>query len=180
MRHLMIAERYAGGLSAAIEDAARLEPAMEALNHFHELLASNDGLRHFLLNPAIGAERRIELLDVALDTLEQCPDEVQRLLHLLVRRNRTQLAGAVAARFEGFADERLNRIEAAVTTAEPLTGEQAERIREALARATGKTVRIELHVDPAIIDGVVARVEGRVIDGSVRSTLEQLRATLRS
>jgi F-type H+-transporting ATPase subunit delta len=62
-----------------------------------------------------------------------------------------------------------------VRSAIELTPEQAERLREALNRATGKDVEVKVVVDPSVLGGVVARVGDLVIDGSVRHRLEQLR-----
>ena len=57
----------------------------------------------------------------------------------------------------------------------PLTADQIERLRDALANATNKDVEVKVVVDPSVLGGVVARVGDVVIDGSVRHRLEQLK-----
>ena len=60
----------------------------------------------------------------------------------------------------------------------PLTEEQKERLRAALANATGRNVTLKVVVDPAVLGGVVATIGDTVIDGTVRTHLDQLKSRL--
>ena len=51
-------------------------------------------------------------------------------------------------------------------------------MRKALERRTGKKVIMTTVVDPALISGVVAHVAGMVLDGSVASSLSNIRHRL--
>ncbi len=55
-----------------------------------------------------------------------------------------------------------------------------ERLRAALAHATGKDLELKVIVDPSVIGGVVARVGDVVIDGSVARRLASLREAMKS
>ena len=48
----------------------------------------------------------------------------------------------------------------------------------ALANATGKNVSLKVVVDPSVIGGLVATVGDTVIDGTVRTHLDQLKSRL--
>ena len=71
-----------------------------------------------------------------------------------------------------------NILQAQVTTAVPLSSERSASLAAALGRATGGTVKIDAHVDPAIIGGVIARVGSTVFDGSVTRQLEIMKTQL--
>jgi F-type H+-transporting ATPase subunit delta len=60
----------------------------------------------------------------------------------------------------------------------PLSAEQEERLRAALASATGKQVNLKVVVDPSVLGGLVATVGDTVIDGSVRTRIDQLKSRL--
>ena len=60
----------------------------------------------------------------------------------------------------------------------PLTADQQERLKAALANATGKNVDLKVIVDPSVIGGLVATVGDTVIDGTVRTHLDQLKSRL--
>jgi len=65
-----------------------------------------------------------------------------------------------------------------VTTTVPLTDSQQARLRGALDTFSGKTVTMECAVDREILGGVVARIGGTVIDGSLRTRLERIKKAL--
>ena len=67
---------------------------------------------------------------------------------------------------------------AEVRTVVPLTEDQQTRLAAALANATGKAVNVKVIVDPSILGGLVATVGDTVIDGSVRTRLDQLKSRL--
>ena len=52
------------------------------------------------------------------------------------------------------------------------------RLADALEKATGKKVEVKVIVDPTVLGGLVAQVGDTVIDGSVRTRLEQLKTAL--
>ena len=56
-----------------------------------------------------------------------------------------------------------------------LTPDQRERLAAAISSATGKQVEVKVVVDPSVLGGIVTTVGDTVIDGSVRSRLEQLK-----
>ena len=67
---------------------------------------------------------------------------------------------------------------AEVRSAVALTDDQRERLAAALANATGKQVELKVVVDPSVLGGLVATVGDTVIDGSVRTRLDQLKTLL--
>jgi F-type H+-transporting ATPase subunit delta len=75
-------------------------------------------------------------------------------------------------------DERLGRVKAVVTSAEPLDAEIQDRLRRRLGEVTGKDVYLELRQDPTLLGGVVSQVGSRVYDGSLKMQLARLRDEL--
>ena len=67
---------------------------------------------------------------------------------------------------------------AEVRTVVPLTDDQQTRLAAALANATGKAVNIKVVIDPSVLGGIVATVGDTVIDGSVRTRIDQLKSRL--
>ena len=65
-----------------------------------------------------------------------------------------------------------------VISAIPLQEEEKQSIRQELAARLDLTGDVIFRVDPTILGGLVVRVGDRVVDGSVRSHMEGLRAVL--
>lgn len=177
MRNYLIAERYARGLSQSIANDTDVEPMARALHDLGTLFETSHDLRSVLANPAVDRSKRQQVLDGVL-AAEQMPRTVARLAQVLLRRGRIALLPDVAQVFATLADARLNRVQAAVTTALALNEDRAGRLGSALERYSGKTVRLKYEVDPTILGGVVVRLGSTVVDGSVRTRLEGLREAL--
>jgi F-type H+-transporting ATPase subunit delta len=88
------------------------------------------------------------------------------------------LLPAIARAYRDMTDAHVGRVRADVTSAEELAPATLDRVRRSLEQRTGKKVLVTPRVDPTLIGGVVARVGDLVLDGSVRTQLEDLRARL--
>ncbi len=67
---------------------------------------------------------------------------------------------------------------ATVTVAAPLSAEQQAKLSSLLERNAGRPVRVTTVLDPSLLGGVRIQVGNDVIDGSIRSRLDDLRLQL--
>jgi len=100
------------------------------------------------------------------------------LVRLLVARGGIHVLPEIAAAYSHLVDDYRGIQAAAVVTAVPLDNKDKEKLAEELGAMVGKKVQLESTVDPAIIGGLVARVGGRLLDGSTRSKLLALKKEL--
>ncbi|MBI4188276.1 MAG: ATP synthase F1 subunit delta [Chloroflexi bacterium] len=100
------------------------------------------------------------------------------LVHLLVAKGRLSIIGHIADDFRQLLDDYRGIEQAEVITAIPLNDEDKLRLGERLGAIVGKEVVIKPATDSSLIGGVVARIGGKLIDGSTRSRLEALKKEL--
>ncbi|MBM4445266.1 MAG: ATP synthase F1 subunit delta [Chloroflexi bacterium] len=133
------------------------------------------GVVSFLENPRVGQARKTELLQSALSAVAPA---ALNLASLLVARNRLRMMTSLLAEYRRLAYEHKGLVEADVITAVPITEGEEARIGRDLAAITGKTVMLGVEVDPQIMGGLVVRVGDKLIDGSVRTRLQEMRRSL--
>jgi F-type H+-transporting ATPase subunit delta len=126
-----------------------------------------------LSDPALPADRRVAVVEELLGG--KALRASVALSSFVVAAGRAGELPEIVDRFVELAAAEQRRAVAEVRSAVPLSGEQTDRLREALNHATGKDVDVKVVVDPSVLGGVVARVGDVVIDGSVRRRLEQLK-----
>ncbi|HEX4998641.1 MAG TPA: ATP synthase F1 subunit delta [Terriglobia bacterium] len=167
------ANRYAKALMDVLypNDA---ETGLIQLDGFVAILATEPEATQVLENPTVSIERRQALLNKIADAAGFIAP-VRRFLDLLVARNRMDLLGDVVAAYRKFLDERMGVVRAHVTSAQPLDDSEQSALRAKLEQATGRQVRMEVSVDPALIGGVVAQVGSTIYDGSMRQQLKTFR-----
>jgi F-type H+-transporting ATPase subunit delta len=105
---------------------------------------------------------------------------VLKFLGHVLERGRIIGLPDIARAYLRLADDAMGRVQAHIVSATPLPPEGIARIKNGLAKATGKTIVASQSVDPELIGGIVVRVGSYVVDGSVRNTLAQLKTSLRS
>ena len=171
------AARYARALFDVAIKESNPEQAEQELGAFAALLQSHADLQKALTNPAIPAANKRAVVEQLLDRL-QPSSPVRKLLLLLAERDRLELFPDMLDVYRQRLMEHMNVIQAEITTAAPLAGDQATRLQERLAKATGRTVTMTTKVDPAIIGGVVTRIGSTVYDGSVATRLAAMRQRL--
>ncbi len=179
MSDYLAARRYARALSAAITSSAELDPALEWLRDFSALIEGDAAFRDAVTNPINPISERLGVLDEVLRAMN-AGELLTRFAKTVLQRGRIEHIGAITRVFRRHVDDRLNRTTALVTTAHELDTAQENEIKSALAAYSGKEVRLVKAIDETIIGGVVAKLEGSVIDGSLRARLNQLRASLLS
>lgn len=130
---------------------------------------------------ALMSSSRLSFDDKAKFLSEQLADVTPlalNLLYLLIVRGRLRMIGDIAGEYRRLLGNYHGIEEAEVLTAVPLGDRDKPALEERLGRITGKKVVVKPAVDPALLGGIVARIGGKLLDGSTRSRLEALKKSL--
>jgi F-type H+-transporting ATPase subunit delta len=130
-----------------------------------------------LESPKIKFEDKSRLLKVSLAGISPL---ALNLVMMLVARGNVNMVPEIAAEYRRLVDEYRGIESADVVTAVPLDKRDEEHLARELGGMTGKKVQLKSRTDPAIIGGIVARVGGKLLDGSTRSKLLALKKELAS
>ena len=163
----------------AVFDIAREQDTLDQWRDDLQTIADVLGLpdvQAFMESPRVSEENKQQLLDQHLGSVAQLG---RNLAMILIRRNRSHLARGILADYLGMLDEERGIVAASVTSAEQMDDDLQEQVRQLLNRQVGRDLRLSVDVDPEIIGGFVARVGDRVLDGSTRARLRNLREWLR-
>ncbi len=171
-----IARRYAKAMVAIAHEEQSLEATRAELQRL-AALAGHPDLGPVLANPLLSAENRKRLASTLADHLHLRP-VTRNFLFLLADRQRLTELAAIADHYQRLVDQALGRVRTQITSAVELDADQERDLIAVLERKTGRTVLAERRVDPELLGGVVVAIEGTVFDGSVRTQLQRLAATI--
>jgi len=168
------ARRYADAIFELAQSEQRLDGWEEDLNLLDQVFRS-PRVSEQLGNPSIPAAKKDGFID---EYLRPASQETRNLARVLVSRGRSDLTGQILAAYRDRLDVVRGIVHAQVTTAVSLSDGERAAVGERLRQMTGHQVTLETNVDPAIIGGIVVRIGDKLIDGSTRSRLLQLKQRL--
>ncbi len=160
-------------VAVANDAVAAVEDEMFRLARAYE---SNEQLRSSLDDATLPAERRQRIVEQLLGG--KAHNVTVQLASMLVGTGQVSLLPQVADALSRRASSEQQLEVAEIRSAVALTDAQRNRVTDALAKATGKRLNVKVVVDPSVIGGIVATVGDEVIDDTVRTRLDQVKARL--
>jgi F-type H+-transporting ATPase subunit delta len=163
------------GMTAVLVNAerdGRLDTVEDELFRFSRIVAGDPGLRDAFSGRAVGIDRKAELVRRLL--AGRAAPETVRLAVEAACHPRGLRTEQVLQRFADAAAERREQLLALVVTAVPPTRQQQDRLVAALRRLYGRSIRLRIDVDPAVVGGARVSVTGEVLDGTVAGRIEEL------
>ena len=173
-RPLDLVEAFEVLATEAALDAAdargELDGVEDELFRFGRIIAGDPDLSRVLSDRAAPATGKTELLDRLLT------DKVSPVTALLLRNvltgSHVGTADVAVERLSETASARRGQSVAHVTSAVALSAAQEQRLTRVLSRLYGRTIGLQVTVDPDVLGGLVIRVGDEVIDGSIAHRLE--------
>jgi len=169
-------EGYARGLFEIARAEGTIDEVEDELFRFARSYESSDELRNALSDEQIPAGKRQAIVEDLLGG--KVTSTTTQLISMVVGSGRARELPAIVDKLVARASSAKNLEVAEVRVAVPLTEDQQTRLGAALANATGKQVNLKVVVDPSVLGGIVATVGDTVIDGTVRTRIEQLKSRL--
>jgi len=164
---------YAEALLAVARSEGNLAEVEDELFRFARVLEANDDLRTTLTDAALPVSRRQQIVEDLLGG--QANPTTTALVSMVVGTGRSRDLPAIIDELVKLSAAEGNREVAEVRSAVPLTDDQKQRLATALEANTGKKVELKVIIDPTVLGGLVAQVGDTVIDGSIKTRLQQLK-----
>lgn len=173
-----LAGRYATAVfELALEEKA-LEPLARDLAQLRVALETSEDLLSLVRSPVLTREEQSKALEAVLESAAAHPLTRKLVLLLAQKRRLFVLAGIIRA-FENLVARHKGEIAAIITSARPLSDGETAELKRILKEKLGREPKLEAHVDPKLLGGLVLKVGSRMIDSSLRAKLDGLRLAMR-
>lgn len=179
-----------GDLVEALEQLARravlgvaekdqsLDEVEDQLFRFGRILDREPQLCSLLADESVPAHKRVGLLRTVLG--DRVTAVTATLLEQTVRSPRERSLDRAAEELSELAAARRDRYVGHVRTPVRLTPDQEHRLADSLRRLYQRPISLQVEHDPSLLGGLVVRVGGDLIDGSISAKLAAARRTLPS
>jgi F-type H+-transporting ATPase subunit delta len=173
-----VAGRYASALFDLAKEEKALGQVESQLKTFQGLLENAADLRRLVRSPVISRENQAKAL-AALCARAGITGLTANFLNLLAHNRRLAVVGDVIAGFRALLARERGEVSAEVTTAHALSAEQLDLLKATLRSAVGKNVAVNTRVDPNQLGGLIVKVGSKMIDSSLRTKLNTLKAAMK-
>ena len=165
---------YADAFLAAANGVGVGAALSEYRSFLDEVVEKFPELRRLLGSAIMNRDEKVKI--VSRISEGRCSEFFANFLKVLARHDRLDLLSTIyqesERRFETESGKRRVQVRSAVS----LTPEMQARIVDSLQTRLGFQPLLEVHVDPALLGGLVIRIGDTVYDSSLRTRLKQLRA----
>jgi F-type H+-transporting ATPase subunit delta len=161
--------RLARALFRAARRAGELEPVAADLARLNAVLRAAPEVNRIIHHPRISKAAKDDLLGGAAET-----ELVRRLVVALIAAREITLLVDINRQFQQMARQEAGTVKVEVRTAVELAPDDAAALGSALNRYLGRRAILQVVLDPSLIAGVRVRVDGLVLDASLKARLAAL------
>jgi len=160
------------------DEQKALDQTAKDLTLLKQMLAESADLRRLVGSPLLARADQARAMEAVL-AQAGIGDLVRKFVGLVAQNRRLF---ALPGMIDGFLAElarRRGEQTAQVVAAQPLTDAQLAAVTDALKKAMGSKVAVDVRVDPTLIGGIIVKVGSRMIDASVRTKLTKLKLAMK-
>ena len=170
--------RYAMALFNAANPTGKLEKVYQDMDAIRKLATSDSSFRMFLETPGIKGNQKQNVVD-DICKVSKADELSKNFLSLLIENRRIADFTKIVDIFEEYYRKDLGQLLCTVTSAVEISTAQRKLVEEAIsARMKNNKLVVTYDVSASILGGLVVKVEDQVLDHSVSSKLDRLKAQL--
>ena len=167
-----IYKEYAEALFILARENDECDAILRELEEVQSIMASEPEYMDFLSCPSIANTERTEAI---CESFASFCEHVVSFLCILCERGRIRDLDECIKEYKRLYDALANAKTAKVYSPVELSEEQKGALIAKLEKAHGCSISLDCHVDTSILGGVIIELDGKILDGSVKSQLHQLK-----
>ncbi len=171
-----ISKEYASALFALCCEQGCEKQVMEDLEKVSSTFSENPEFVDFLASPGITLDARLNAVDKVF--LPLVCENTLSFTKLLCEKGRIRIFSDCEKQYRMLFDIRQSVSIAKVTSAAPLTEKEISALKQKLEKLSGNSVELECSVDTSLIGGITVEMDGKVIDGSIKRRLHNVKEVM--
>ena len=173
-----LAGRYATAVFELAQDGNEIDAVAADFIALRTAIHASADLARLVRSPAFSREDQARALQALLERMGVSPLTLKFLLLVAAKRRLFALEGIIAAYNHKVARLK-GEVEAEVTSARALSDSETEELKRVLKSSLGREPRLQTRVDPTLLGGLVVKLGSRMIDSSIRTKLNGIRAAMK-
>ena len=174
-----MAGRYATALFELALEGKSVDAVKADLEKFEALITASADLTRLVRSPLFGADEQARAIAAVLERAG-ISGLTAKFLQVVAANRRLFAVRDMIKAFRTLVARWKGEVSAEVTVAERLADKHLDALKAALKSVTGgKTIDLNVKVDPAIIGGLVVKLGSRMVDSSLRTKLNAIKHAMK-
>ncbi len=174
----LISDRYASALYDLASEKKLVDVVLDDLLFIQSMIKNNKDLKLVIKSPLIKSNDKLEILQNILKSKN--PNELSlTFLKVLSKNKRFQKTVDIISQFKNINAQKRGDVLADITSAEKLSNEQQDNIKEQLRTILGDKLSLSYKVDKQIIGGLIIKVGSKMIDTSLSNKINKLKIAMK-
>jgi F-type H+-transporting ATPase subunit delta len=173
-----IAGRYATAIFDLATETKSVDAVAADFAALKSMIAASPDLARLVKAPVFSRDEQKKGMTALLAKMGAAPLTTSFILLLAAKRRLFALADIIAA-FNALLAQQRGEIRAEVTSARALNDGEIAELKRVLKAKLNRDPMLETHVDPSLLGGLIVKVGSRMIDSSLRTKLNGMRAAMR-
>ncbi len=171
-----IAKEYGTALFMLACEKNEQKTYAEALESIKKTFLEDPQYTELLSSPGISLKERLCFIDEAFSN--RVPEYVVSYLKLLCEKGRIQYFMESADEYKALLDASAHISNVKITSAVELTDTEKQKLINRLELMEKGKVHAEYFIDEALLGGLIIEVDGKVMDGSLRHRLHEVKEVM--
>lgn len=176
MRMTEISKEYASALFELAKEQGEERAFYTALRQIQKEFDAEPDYMLLLSAPNIPIRERHALLEQAF--AEQAPEYVLSMVELMCEKGHIRAFHDCVQEYKTLYQAFCSVSSARVVSAVELTDSEKEALLRKLEKLSGHTVSVQYELDAALIGGIVIYMDDKIIDGSLRTKMKELKEVI--
>ena len=174
----LISDRYASALYDLALEKKLVDVVLDDLLFIQSMIKNNKDLKLVIKSPLIKSNDKLVILQNILKSKK--PNELSStFLKVLSKNKRFQKTLDIISQFKNINSQKRGDVLADITSAEKLSNEQQDNIKEQLRTILGDKLSLNYKVDEQIIGGLIIKVGSKMIDTSLSNKINKLKIAMK-
>jgi len=167
------AQRYAAAVFDLALDTGEVDAVEAGLNVLARTIEGNPTLYRTLRSPLFKSEEKAAVL-AEISAKLGLPDLAKRFVGVAALNRRAGDVPAMARAFAEKAARHRGATRVVARVAKAISKDQTLDLESAVSKSLGRTVHVDVEIDPALIGGLQLKIGSRLVDASIRTKLTTL------
>lgn len=171
-----IAKEYGTALFMLAVEKNEKKSYGDSLESIRRIFLENPDYTELLSSPSIPLKERLSVIDEAFAAT--APEHVLSYMKLLCERGRISHFTESVEAYLALLDASEHVSAAKVTSAIALTEAEKEKLVKQLEAVNNCRIEAEYFTDPSLLGGLIIEVDGKIMDGSLRHRLHEVKEVM--